>query len=127
MATRLLNRYQVSSKDSIENEKNLKVDVILDETEEVPKLGVPLNSSPGGDDNQVEFSRLWNFWREPKIDLDAIATQLSVFDDKTTLEIYRPPPEYENVHRFDPLARWTWREEKVSISNHRFTKFNALS
>ena len=117
MATRLLDHHQALSNPGIKNEKdNLKVDVLYNDAEDpkVPELGVPLNSA--GSDNEVKFSRLWNFWREPKLDLDAIATHLSVFDDKTTLEIYRPPPEYENVHRFDPLARWTWREERVSTS-----------
>ncbi|KAF8755011.1 Major Facilitator Superfamily [Rhizoctonia solani] len=46
------------------------------------------------------------------VDLDSTATQPSVFDDSKTLEIYRPPASYENAHRFDPDARWTWREEK---------------
>ncbi|KZT08560.1 MFS general substrate transporter [Laetiporus sulphureus 93-53] len=27
------------------------------------------------------------------------------------LELYRPPAAYENAHKFDPNARWTWREE----------------
>ncbi|KAJ6520345.1 major facilitator superfamily domain-containing protein [Mycena sanguinolenta] len=57
-------------------------------------------------------SGLWGFWKQPAIDLDSIATQRSVFDDPITLEAYRPPPQYENTHRFDPAARWTWREEK---------------
>lgn len=55
--------------------------------------------------------------------LDAIATQPSVFDDPLTLEVYRPPPQYENVHRFDPLARWTWREEKVRCFPLVFSDF----
>ena len=46
-------------------------------------------------------------------DLDSIATQPSVFDNPDTLELYRPPASYENAHRFDPQARWTWREEQV--------------
>ncbi len=53
------------------------------------------------------------FWRRSKRNLDAIATQPSVFDDPKSLEVYRPPPQYENAHRFDPSARWTWREELV--------------
>ncbi|CAK5280410.1 unnamed protein product [Mycena citricolor] len=72
---------------------------------ENPPLGTPV-SQPGG---------LFSRWRGPPrqvLDLDSIATQPSVFDDSVTLEVYRPPPQYENAHRFDPKARWTWREEK---------------
>jgi hypothetical protein len=50
-----------------------------------------------------------------KHDLDAIATQPSVFDDPDTIELYRPPQSYENAHRFDPNARWTFREERVKF------------
>ncbi|KAF7337692.1 T-complex protein eta subunit [Mycena sanguinolenta] len=57
-------------------------------------------------------SGLWGFWKQSAVELDSIATQRSVFDDPVTLEAYRPPPQYENTHRFDPAARWTWREEK---------------
>ena len=57
-----------------------------------------------------------SFWRRmAKHDLDAIATQPSVFDDPVTLEVYRPPQSYENAHRFDPNARWTFREERVGF------------
>jgi hypothetical protein len=63
-----------------------------------------------------------------KHDPDAIATQPSVFDDPKTLEEYRPPDEWENAHRFDPSARWTWREEHHLIRkiDWRIMTFAAL-
>ena len=61
------------------------------------------------------FTSLWYSWKRPAQDLDAIATQHSVFDDPVTLEVYRPPPQFENTHRFDPDARWTHREERVRL------------
>ncbi|KAG8967506.1 hypothetical protein FRC03_009883 [Tulasnella sp. 419] len=73
---------------------------------DVPPLGEPTGAS-------VE-TQLWSRFgrRREKLPNEAIATQPSVFDDESTLEIYRPPPSYENSHRFDPLARWTWGEER---------------
>ena len=74
--------------------------------EAAPPLGAPI------DDNDMQ-PKLWRRSKTSIRDPDAIATQPSVFDDPLTLELYRPPPDYENAHRFDPDARWTWREEKV--------------
>ncbi|KAH7336835.1 major facilitator superfamily domain-containing protein [Rhizoctonia solani] len=74
------------------------------------ELGVPL-------DQLRSQNHQYRWWKRNQIivDLDSTATQPSVFDDPNTLEVYRPPASYENAHRFDPDARWTWREEKALV------------
>jgi hypothetical protein len=57
------------------------------------------------------LSLLWK--RKEKVNLNAIATQPSVFDDPETAKHFQPLATYENLHRFDPSERWTWAEEKV--------------
>ncbi|KAF6757659.1 allantoate permease [Ephemerocybe angulata] len=53
--------------------------------------------------------------RPTPIDLDAVATRRSVYDDPVIAEHYWPNSDYENLHRFDPNARWTNREEKALV------------
>ncbi|KAF7348512.1 hypothetical protein MVEN_01368700 [Mycena venus] len=59
----------------------------------------------------------WLFNRQElkPLDLDAVATRRSVYDDPDLAAHYWPKKDYENLHRFDPKARWTYREEQALI------------
>jgi hypothetical protein len=69
------------------------------EAEAIPPLGVPHGER-----------RFW-WQRKQNFDGDAIATQPSVYDDPELAKTYQPRADWENLHRFNPLARWTWNEE----------------
>jgi hypothetical protein len=65
-------------------------------------------------------SQLRDFLRLTKrskvtFDLDSVATQPSVYDDPQLARFSQPHPDWENRSRFDPLFRWTWREEKKLV------------
>jgi predicted MFS family arabinose efflux permease len=71
------------------------------------------------DEQETPFklsSWFYSYWSGGKSqDEDAIATRRSVYDDPEMAKIYWPKQDYENIHRFDPNARWTYREEKAIV------------
>ncbi|GAA5886078.1 hypothetical protein JCM6882_004256 [Rhodosporidiobolus microsporus] len=78
------------------------------------KKGAPLAAS-GEEPLSVghAFLQLLGLAKKDKVaDLDAVATQPSVFDGPLA-EHYPLHPQYENRAAFDPSFRWTYREERA--------------
>ncbi|KEZ42843.1 hypothetical protein SAPIO_CDS5269 [Scedosporium apiospermum] len=95
--------FSPSSDDEDKRVTETKGDVDFTVDPDVPPLGVP------SDEKRFWWQRTRNY------DGSAIATQPSVYDDPETAKHYQPRADWENLHRFDPLARWTWNEENKLI------------
>ncbi|KAI1459662.1 MFS general substrate transporter [Annulohypoxylon moriforme] len=66
-------------------------------------------------DAVLRFFRIRKGPKNEEFDLDAIATQPSIWDSEN-VEEYKElyiHPQWENWSAFDPKFRWTWREERA--------------
>ncbi|KAG2137400.1 allantoate permease [Suillus bovinus] len=84
----------------------------------VDKIRSSLPSDDLVDEEEEQFSWTTAIFRRKQIvhpDPDAIATKRAVFDDPDLAPHYWPKKDYENLHRFDPAARWTYGEERKAL------------
>ncbi|XPS95138.1 hypothetical protein M3J09_004431 [Ascochyta lentis] len=63
----------------------------------------------------LRFLRVRNVPRKDIYDLDAVATQPSIWDSENVDELknLHIHPQWENWSAFDPSFRWSWREENA--------------
>ncbi|KAJ4468859.1 allantoate permease [Lentinula aciculospora] len=107
----------MSSSDANSIRKHVDLDAVLSSeivvSEELLKDNLAEEEAPFKLSSWL-FSR-WS--RKPRLDEDITATRRSVYDNPEMAQLYWPKQDYENLHRFDPSARWTYGEERSLVSN----------
>lgn len=91
---------KVDSKSSVEVHQNP-----VTEPKDLDDLAEP--------DEDIRSPWPWARHSRKPLDLSAIATQRSVFDDPAMARFYLPRKDHENYNRFDIGARWTHQEERT--------------
>jgi hypothetical protein len=91
--------FSTSSSDDEKKSGPAETTAVID-ADDIPPLGAPQDEK-----------RFWWQRARSSYDGEATATQPSVYDDPETAKAYQPRADWENLHRFDPLERWTWNEE----------------
>jgi hypothetical protein len=101
---------RIPSDISLDDEKEMVATTVLSDV-------LPLSSQDENEDEPIGLLQYFGVGTsKSNKDLDAVATQSSVFDNPETASAYYPREDYEGTRAFDVNFRWTWREELVSLS-----------
>jgi hypothetical protein len=85
------------------------------DSESLEKSNIRVEVAPLGEPYKETRRFFWQKKSGTEVSDDSIATQPSVYDNPVLAEKYQPRSDWENLHRFDPSARWTWGEEKKLV------------
>lgn len=96
--------------DSDEDLDNLRERILAQQNEERQNQNLLQQEAP-----ILPFTQFYGR-KNKDFDIDAVATQPSVYDNDAIAAYFKPHERYENKHRFDPKFRWTWREELPLIN-----------